>query len=56
MRALTRARRALRRYDEARRERDTAIRDAVREEGSQRRVARELGLSHTRIQQILRDH
>ncbi len=50
-------RRAMRRIDEdvarVRLERDRTIRDAVAEGGSYREVARVLGLSHSRIQQIV---
>jgi DNA invertase Pin-like site-specific DNA recombinase len=50
-------RRAMRRIDEdvarVRLERDRLIRKAVAAGGSYREVARELGLSHSRIQQIV---
>jgi hypothetical protein len=50
-------RRAIRRIDEdvarVRLERDRLIRKAVAAGGSYREVARELGLSHSRIQQIV---
>ena len=50
-------RRAMRRIDEdvarVRLERDRMIRDAVADGGSYREVARVLGLSHSRIQQIV---
>ena len=50
-------RRAMRRIDEdvarVRLERDRLIRDAVKDGASYREVARALGLSHSRIQQIV---
>ena len=52
-------RRALREVDEsvsrAKRERDERVREAVAAGGSYREVARALGLSHSRVQQIVNE-
>lgn len=52
-------RRAMREVDEsvarAKRERDERVREAVATGGSYREVARALGLSHSRVQQIVNE-
>ena len=52
-------RRAMREVDEAvagaKRERDERVREAVAAGGSYREVARALGLSHSRVQQIVNE-
>jgi transposase len=52
--SLARAVRAMRAYERARKARDAAIRDAVADGHSQRAVAKAVGFTHTRVQQLLR--